>query len=250
MNVKDKAKSFVENNCEKLLTGGSAIGTIGTGILAVVATNNAKKEIAKREEEFKRKLTKKEIVKYTWKFFIPVVVSTGLSIACAVLSNKKSSKKINNLAAAYNVASTMASTYKDNLVDVIGEEKTKEIEKNAVSEISNTKNEEKVSGIVVNHDDDILVYDPKFGRYFTTTIQKIDNSINAINYKMLCENEASVNDLYYELGVEGVEAGDDFIWKVENGMIQRRGTARINDENKLYYELGFSIKPKKNNKRY
>lgn len=50
------------------------------------------------------------------------------------------------------------------------------------------------------------------GRYFTSTMERIRKAQNDLNYKLLNEVYASLNDLYEYLDLDPIGAGDELGW--------------------------------------
>ena len=50
------------------------------------------------------------------------------------------------------------------------------------------------------------------GRYFTSTMERIRKAQNDLNYKLLNEVYASLNDLYEYLDLAPIGAGDELGW--------------------------------------
>lgn len=102
MKIFNTVKKAVEKKSPEILIAFGIAGMITTTVLAVKATPKAMekiKEVEKnKKEEFDRdhgyseldtmfKLTKPEVVKATWKCYIPAAISGATSIACIVGAN-------------------------------------------------------------------------------------------------------------------------------------------------------------------
>lgn len=108
MKIFNTVKKAVEKKSPEILIAFGIAGMITTTVLAVKATPKAMekiKEVEKnKKEEFDRdhgyseldtmfKLTKPEVVKATWKCYIPAAISGATSIACIVGANTVHSKR-------------------------------------------------------------------------------------------------------------------------------------------------------------
>ena len=69
--------------------------------------------ILKKKELKKDKLTLKEVFKETWKLYLPVVISTAVSIPCIITGNRVSNKRNMALAAVYTISETALQEYRE-----------------------------------------------------------------------------------------------------------------------------------------
>lgn len=128
-----KIKKTVSKTNPKLLIAVGIGGFVATAVLAGKATVKANELINEKKEELNAdKLDHKELIKTTYKCFIPPMVSGVLSTACILGANSMHAKRTAALATAYQVAQVGINEYKDSVVELIGEEKEKEIAKRTV----------------------------------------------------------------------------------------------------------------------
>ena len=69
------------------------------------------------------------------------------------------------------------------------------------------------------------VKDSYTGRYFKSSIDEIDKAVDLVNRTILVEGDASMNELYLNLDLEAVPAGEGIGWS--NETITARYTAII-----------------------
>lgn len=223
------AQSFMSKHSPELLTGIGIGGMITATVFAVQATPKALTLIdAKREELYPdsdEKLTAVETVKATWKCYVPAVVTGAVSVACLISSNSVSARRNAALATAYNLSATALSEYKDKVVETIGE-KNEQVIRSKIAE-DKLKNEPvDRAKVIVTGSGTTRFYDDISKRRFISSIDKIKNARNDLNARMLeGEDLISLNDFYYEIGLEPIGFGDDVGWNVYNG---RRGMIAIN----------------------
>lgn len=218
-NVFGGVQTTMKQHMPELLTGAGIAGMIATTIFAVKGTPKAlrliEEEKAKQETD---KLTPVDTVKATWKCYIPAAVTGALSIACLVGGSTVSAKRNAALAAAYSLSESAIREYKDKVIETIGEEKEREVrDAVAKSRIENdpVSNQE----IVDTKTGQALCYDILSGRYFYSNAEKIERCVNAINKKMLNNSYVSLNDFFYELGLEGTTLGENLGWSISQGMV-------------------------------
>lgn len=160
MKIFNTVKKAVEKKSPEILIAFGIAGMITTTVLAVKATPKAMekiKEVEKnKKEEFDRdhgyseldtmfKLTKPEVVKATWKCYIPAAISGATSIACIVGANTVHSKRNAAIATAYKLSEKALTEYKEATIEEVG----KAIQAGAISE-------NKLKSILQNCDHDSL----------------------------------------------------------------------------------------------
>ena len=65
-----------------------------------------------------------------------------------------------------------------------------------------------------------ICYDVISGRYFKSDRDTISRIVNDLNRKMRDEMYVSLNDFYYELGLDSTKMGDDLGWNIDKGYIE------------------------------
>lgn len=215
----------------------------------IKTTVKAVKVCEKRKEELKwDKLPAKEVLKLTWKMYLPVAVSTLASVPCIIAGNRVSSKRNAALAAAYAISETALREYQDKTKEIIGEEKEKEI-RTAIAQDKVDKDKESKE-IVFDNDEEQLFYEPLSGRYFKSTWNNIVKAVNELNEEALGSVAGGyyLNDLYERLGLDGTELGAELGWCVpcvglSFGLLKVRMCTTITKDDKPCGCIEFIIKP-------
>lgn len=206
----------VKHEPEILMSMGLA-GLTFSVIWGIKSTIKAVELCSKRKEELKvDKLSTKEVIKTTWKLYIPVVASTVVSIPCIIAGNRVSSKRNAALAAAYTMSETALKEYQSKTKELIGEKKEQEI-KNAIAQDQVNKTEDKqIKEIVFNDENEQLFLDPLSGRYFKSTWNNIQKIVNELNEQALSSVTGfySLNDFYDRIGLDHTILGDEVGWGV------------------------------------
>ena len=230
MNKVNVAKLFkdvqavVSKHTPELLTGIGIAGMITTTVLAVKATPKALKLIESKKEELEMEPTDKlkpiETVKTTWKCYIPAAITGATSVACLVGASSVNARRNAALATAYNLSATALSEYKEKVVETVGEKKEREI-RDKVAEEQVKKNPVNNSAIVVTNKGGTRFMDSITKRRFTSDIETIKQIANRLNRQMINgQDYVSLNEFYYELGLEGCDVGDELGWNVTRGLIE------------------------------
>ena len=233
-------KRFASKNGPGILTGIGIAGMITTTVLAVNATPKALKLIEdKKKEEKVDKLTPVETVKACWKPYIPAVVTGVGSVACLIGATSVNAKRNAALATAYKLSETALSEYKDKVVEVIGDEKEKEV-REKLSE-DRIKSHPVNSETIKTGNGDDLFFDPLTGRYFESAIEDINRAVNKLNKEMIHDmfGYCSLNEFYSEIGLDMTELGEDLGWNLDAGMIEIDFHSKVTEKGKpcivLYY---------------
>ena len=192
----------------------------------------------KKLAEKKNELTTKEIVKTTWKLYLPVAISTVLSVPCVILGNRISGKRNAALAAAYTVTETALQTYKSKIVEVAGDKTAQKVKESVAQEETN-KTYKPSTQIIMTGDGDQLFYEPISGRYFKSNWSKIEKAAYKLNND--CTSQAfdcgsiSLNDWFEALGLETTDCGDLLYWSSSalggNGLIDVSMTTTMTKDN-------------------
>lgn len=224
------AQFVLSKHSPEILTGLGIAGMVTTTVLAVKATPKAMKiceaERLNLVNDYKDEPTKLDYVKACWKCYIPAAVTGTVSIACLVGASSVNVRRNAALATAYKLSETVLSEYKEKVVETIGEKKEKTI-KDAIAKDHVEKNPVKQNDIVITGKGDTLCCDKLFGRYFKSDIDKLKKIENDLNRRMRNEDYISLNEFYYEVGLDSVDAGDYLGWNIDRGYIELEFSSQL-----------------------
>lgn len=206
----------LDKHSPEILMGVGIAGMFTTTILAVKATPKALILLEQKKEELETdKLTKIDMVKTTYKCYIPAAATGVLSTICIIGSNSVKSKRTAALATAYKISETALTEYREKVIETIGEKKEKEIvDKIAKDDVD--KNPVTKREVVFVDKGGELCLDPISGRYFYSDRNKIDRAQNTLNAKIINENYVSLNEFYDEIGLPFTDEGMNLGWNVDN----------------------------------
>lgn len=211
--------SAVSKHAPEVLMGLGIAGMVASTILAVKSTPKAIKLVeAKKKELKKEELTAGEIIKTTWKCYIPATAAAGASVACLLGSSSIAGKRNAALLTAYKLAETAHKEYKEKVIEVIGEKKEEKVkEKLAQDKLANTPYNSQT--VILTNNGNTLFMDYASGQYFRSDIGQVDKTINELNRKMYTEGYISLNQYYSALGLEHTQFGDYMGWNLDRGYI-------------------------------
>lgn len=240
-------KDTFEKRTPEILTGIGIAGMITTTVLAVKATPKAILFLNDRKNELETEsLPITEVVKTTWKCYIPAAVTCGASVACLIGASSVNLKRNAAIATAYKLSEAALAEYRDAVVETIGEKKERSI-RDKVAEKRVKKNPVTKSDVIVTGNGMTLCFDAISGRYFQSSMQKIESAKNKINERMLCENYVSLNDLYEELDMECTKIGDDLGWNIfGDGLLDISFSSQLADDGTPCLVMDYSVAPRYN----
>jgi hypothetical protein len=236
-------KGFMRKHSPEILTGIGVTGMITTTVLAVKATPKALILLENAKNEKNGDLTVVETVKVAWKPYIPAVLTGVASVTCIIGASTVSTKRNAALAAAYTLSEKTLLTYRDKVVETIGEKKEKEVrEKIAQDEVD--KHPISTSQVIITSKGTTLCKDSLSKRYFESDIDTIKRIINNLNRNINNRDYVSLNEFYHELGLEGVTNGDRLGWNVSDGLIDVDFDACITEDDRPCIVVEHLVPPK------
>lgn len=227
-----------------ILTGIGIAGMIGATFMAVKATPKALYLIeTKKEETEVEELTPIETIKTCWTCYIPATLTTVLSAVCLIGASTVSAKRNAALATAYSISEAALREYQEKVVEVVGEKKEKAVRdavaKNQIERDPVTKSEV----VIIDSNSNTLCYEPLSGRYFKSTIDKIKKAEIKLDRQMIQEMYVSLNDFYWEIGLDGTDLGDKMGWNLSKGYMDLSFSSQLADDGTPCAVIVYGIPP-------
>jgi len=237
-------KAIISKHSPEILTGIGIAGMVTTTIMAVRATPKALILIEyKKNEDGLDKLTPIETITSTWKCYIPSVFIGGVSICCLIGASSANLRRNTALATAYTLSESALKDYHEKVVDTIGVKKEQSV-RDAIAKDKIDKDPVTSREIFITERGNTLCYDVISGRYFKSDIEKLRKSANELSRQMLDEMYISLNDLYYEIGLNSTKIGDDLGWNIDNGFIELNFSSQLADDGTPCLVLDYAIAPR------
>lgn len=245
LGVMHSMSSSVKKHSPEILTGVGIAGMVTTTVFAVRATPKALtlmgEEIHYRirnnpqdDEENIEGLIKVsddesgewghyrlpaiDLIKTCWRCYIPATVTGVMSIVCLVGASSVNLRRNAALATAYALSESALKEYQEKVIETIGEKKEESI-RDSIAKDRIDKHPVIQQEIIITDKGETLCFDSLSGRYFKSDIDKIKKSVNELNRQMLADMYVSLNDFYYELGLENTKLGDDLGWHIDDGLM-------------------------------
>ena len=246
MNISDiptKASKLIQDNSPTILAGVAVSGVVATAILSGQASYRAALLIHSSEavgeilEDPRERL--KEQVRMIWPLYIPALTVGGLTITAIVLSERIGTRRAAALAAAYSISEKAFEQYKEKVVEKLGKNADRKIrDEMAQDDVTKAGKAE----VVVVGTGEVLCFDRWSGRYFNSSMESIKKAQNDLNYRVLNDNYASLNDFYNLVGLSTIPHGDDVGW-VSMKLCEIRYSTVISEDEKPCIAIEFTVEP-------
>lgn len=233
MNIKNMARSVwagAKKHSPEILIGMGIAGAASSVIFAVKATPKAMILLEeKRQELGVEKLEAKEIIKTAAPVYIPTAVSFGVSVACIVGASSMNARRNAALTAAYTMSESALRTYRDKVLETVGEDKEREIRQKAAIEQQQSTPEPQTL-VVSSAAGQLKCFDSLSGRYFVSTKNEIDKAVNEFNRQLRDDMRISLNDWYDLIGLDTNKLGDMLGWDIERGYVETCYASRLDED--------------------
>lgn len=237
-------KTAIKKHSPEILTGIGIAGMITTTVMAVRATPKALILIEERKEEIgAEKLEAIDMVKTTWACYIPAAITGTLSVACLIGASSVNARRNAALATAYTLSESALKDYQGKVIEMFGEKKNEAV-KDAVAKDKVEKNPVVTREVIITEKGNTLCYDAISGRYFKSDIEKIKKAECELNRQMLDDMYVSLNDFYYEIGLDSVKLGDELGWNVDSGYIDLSFSSQLASDGTPCLVIDYSVAPR------
>lgn len=204
---------FMKKHAPTILTILGGLGVVGTTITAVKATPKALNIIEESKED--KDLSKLDIVKMTWKEYIPTGLCMFGTITCIFSANYLNKKTQSSLIAAYSLLDKSYKQYIEASKELYGENAKKEIIGKIAEDNCN-------SSIIQNEnmlDEEYLFFDWQTINYFQAKINDVLKAEKMMNEQLAATGYVSMYDFYDFLGIEAKEGIRNIGW-TDNGKFE------------------------------
>lgn len=247
---KEIAKSFlslktaIKKHSPEILTGIGIAGMITTTVMAVRATPKALILIEERKEEIgAEKLEAMDMVRTTWACYIPAAITGTLSVVCLIGASSVNARRNAALATAYTLSESALKDYQGKVIEMFGEKKNEAV-KDAMAKDKVEKNPVVTREVIITEKGNTLCYDAISGRYFKSDIEKIKKAECELNRQILDDMYVSLNDFYYEIGLDSVKLGDELGWNVDSGYIDLSFSSQLASDGTPCLVIDYSVAPR------
>ena len=226
-----------------ILTGTAVVGLGASVGLTVLCHDKALPEIVKLKEE-NPEIKKTEIAKHVWKYYIPVILSTGVTATCIILSNHISAAQLAAMTASATAALKQRDKLKAKVKEVIGEDKWHAIEK----ALGDESVRETISAGECEPDE-VIFYDAFTNEAFYAKPEIVKEAREKLNRIMAIEASASLADFYELMGKKAPWYANDYGWSFDYGVGEGLycwidiELEELGDDNNKYYKIAYTTEP-------
>lgn len=220
-------KSATVKHSPEILTGVGIAGMVTTTVMAVRATPKVLRLLndEKRRQNVD-KLEPVDAIKTAWKCYIPAAVTGTVSVVCLIGASSVNARRNAALTAAYTLSESTLRDYQKKVIETIGEKKEQTV-RDAVAKERLEKNPVENKEVIITAKGETLCFDVVSGRYFKSDIDKLKKAENELNRQMRDEMYISLNEFYYEVGLEPVKLGEDLGWNIDDGFIDLHFSSQL-----------------------
>lgn len=237
-------KDFASKRSPEICVAAGIAGMIGAIIFTAKATIKAKEVVDETKEELEvNDLPKTEVIKRTWKYYIPAAVSFATSVTLIILADHEHNKRNAALSVTCAGLETTLNAYKEKIFETVGEKKAQQIT-DAVAKDRIEKNPISSNEVIVTGKGDTLIYDSISGRYFKNNIENLRRILNDLNARLLNYDYISLNEFYSEVKLPSIKLGDDLGWSMKDGYIDMIFSAQIAENDEPCIVLDYRIAPR------
>jgi len=212
-----------KRNSPTLLSGAAVTGVLSTAYFSGKASWDAAHVLGRKDPA--AVLDKKESFKLVWKLYIPAAASGAVTIVCIVAGTRIGIKRS---VAAYSLlaASERAFVeYRDKVTEQLGERKEQAIRDSiAQDRVHNNP------PVLVIGTGSVLCMETHSGRYFMSDMETLRSSVNTINEKLNKHDEATLDDLYYLIGLQPTDTSARSGWDSNKALELQYSTALTDDK--------------------
>lgn len=237
MKIKQLAKmteKTLVDNSPLIMTALGVAGTITTAYLTGKASFNASTELRaarifrENDEIFKAEaagkipyhepFTTREKIEVIWKLYIPALgVGVG-TITCIILANRIGTRRAAAMAAAYTITEKAFTEYREKVVEHMGKQKEQKVRDEIAQEHTNRAMEK--SPVIITGTGESLCLDKWTGRMWPSTMETLKKAQNDLNYQILNEGFASLNEFYSKVGLDHIPTGEEVGWNSDKGLME------------------------------
>ena len=242
-NLFRQAGRVLKRHSPEILTGLGVAGLLATTVMAVKETPKALKLMEEKKQELEvEKLSPVETIKTTWKCYLPAAITCVSSVACVVGASALNLRRNAALVTAYTISETALKEYRDKTLDLFGEKKEQTI-RDAIAKDQVEKHPVDEEKVIITGKGVTRCYDPWSDRYFDSDPEFIRRGVNDLNYQLLNDGYATLNDFYYSIGLNETKPGATLGWDINKGQVQFRFSSQIDTNDRPCLVLEFTTPP-------
>lgn len=248
MNLGDMLQRFQKltiDNSPAILTGVAVAGTVATAFLTGKATIKATELVREQEKFYEKSLVEevgaREVVRLTWKLYIPPVTTGLLTVTCIIGANRIGTRRAAAVAAAYTLSEKAFSEYRDKVVEKLGEKKEQQV-RDEIAQDRVTRNPANSSQLVVIDGRSVLCYEAFTGRFFISDMETLRKAENDTNHQVNNDYYASLTDFYERIGLDKTSLSDEVGWNC-NKLLEVQYSTVLSPDGRPCISIDYAVAP-------
>lgn len=204
-----KSTKFIKDHLPEILTIGATIGVCSTVYLTRKST---KAEQILQNEGKLTGLEPIEIIETYARLYWPVAIAGGASIACLWGAHIIDKRREANLLTAYMAIGQAFEKYRATVKANIDEQTFCKIEEEYKAEMACREYPK-------DEDDELLFFEPHYGKFFNAKMEDVVSAEYAVNREMCLAGAASLATFMDELGLYPAAGSDCIGWSLDAGVV-------------------------------
>lgn len=220
MNFKQIGNALNANSTH-ILTGMAVAGVVGTAVLAVRVTPDAYGALEEYRVEKQEELNDgyyvlewRDYLKVGWRPYLPAALVGAGTITCIIAANSIGTRRQASLVAGAALTSKAFQEYREAVLERVGVDEEEQVRAKIVEK--KVKENPPSHEVIVKEDGKTMFYDTWSNTYFYSTIADVEAARNEVNFEVINNNYATMNDFFRELGIPQISMGDAFGWTTTN----------------------------------
>lgn len=208
----------ISKNSPAILTGLAVTGAVVTTFLTAKATIKAVK-ILEEEKDQNGDIGTKDLIRLTWKEYVPVAAALGLTIGCAIGAHNVSARRTAALAAGLASSNEALKAFKKAADDVVGEEKSDEIRGQATYDRFSGMRVGDTAKLPMLGNPEMICVDGMSGQPFMSNPEDIKKAVNEFNVDLIRTGRMSGNELLAYLNLRECDLGKYSSFDIDDGTL-------------------------------
>lgn len=235
-------KKAISDNGPALCSATAVAAMSATVVFTAKGTVKAHAILEEHRIETGSKPEAVDVAKLVWKEYIPAAVTFSIAILAVVGINKSYNRQLVGVVSAAAVSEQLMREYVSRVEDRLTSDDLQEIRDDLAQEHVDEESP-KNSEVVFVGDGDALFRDGISGRYFMSTKNEVESSVNKLNRLINSHGYATLTDLYELLGLEQTNISDDLGWNGDRGLVNVNFGAAMTSDGRPCLELSFRDEP-------
>lgn len=204
MNLLTKIRGGAKKHSSVILAVGAGAGVLTTAYLSARAGYQTAQAL-ENEDPHANNAARARLV---WRLYIPAGLSAAVTVVCIAGSKRVDGAKSLAAQTALAVSQQAYSEYRDQVVAEFGDRKDKAI----AARVAESRVTERPPVAIVAGSGEVICCELFTGRYFQSDMQALAKAVNEINAKLNRHDYATLDDFYYEVGLEFTKVSGHTGW--------------------------------------